>query len=488
MRHLRRTLLLIGCLACGLGGCAVNQTRERASYRALLDLPAAAYVENTTLTLRQALLLANEHNENLSIQGEDFLRTLIQRRRTVAQFLPTLSADSSYLRRASAKKTSGTSSGGSSASSDSGSSSGSGTGSSSSSSSDDSLDANGTLSWNIFNGFRDWHAYWRDTFLIEQRRNTLLAYQEGLLLDVGTVYIQIEQAEASVRVLENSLQVQQERLRDTSSRLAVGFARLLDVAQSESQVAATETILVNARRNVTNAREMLALLTGQPVQQAQVGDGYTLPTTVTQVRAYLAEARKERHELQAAEAAMEAARRAVKIAVGQYYPTLTLPAVRDWQALLSAELPLYTGGRIEADVRENWSFLREAMLVRDYLQRQVEQEIQTAYTDSMASQARLHQLRVQLAAAEQTFSQALASYSVGLATNLDRITAQDTLLAAQLLCANEEFDQKLFYLNLLRTSGLLREEFAVEAATHEQDAAARHQTTSAVGASEAEAR
>jgi hypothetical protein len=32
--------------------------------------------------------------------------------------------------------------------------------------------------------------YWRDTFVIAQRRDDLLSFQESLLLDVATVYYQ----------------------------------------------------------------------------------------------------------------------------------------------------------------------------------------------------------------------------------------------------------------------------------------------------------
>jgi outer membrane protein TolC len=44
---------------------------------------------------------------------------------------------------------------------------------------------------------------------------------------------------------------------------------------------------------------------------------------------------------------------------------------------------------------------------------------------------------------------------VGLATNLDRITAQDRLLSTQLQLAGEQFNRKVFQLTLLRATGRL---------------------------------
>lgn len=87
----------------------------------------------------------------------------------------------------------------------------------------------------------------------------------------------------------------------------------------------------------------------------------------------------------------------------------------------------------------------------------------------MASEARLKELRVQVHAAEQAERLATEAARVGLGTNLDRIVAQDALLSAQLQLASEEFDRELLYLNLLRTTGLLREELNAEIAAADQE-------------------
>ena len=58
-----------------------------------------------------------------------------------------------------------------------------------------------------------------------------------------------------------------------------------------------------------------------------------------------------------------------------------------------------------------------------------------------------------VAAAAEALRQAERLYGAGLGTNLDRITAQDQLLSAQLSLASEEFNYKVFYLNLERSMG-----------------------------------
>jgi outer membrane protein len=448
-------------LATLASGCHVDQSQEVATYRKVIDIDATTRPDaaHGPLTLRDALLLANQHNETLAAEGEVYLRSMIARRRTVANFLPTVNLVTSYVRRDPASE-----GGGDDDDDDDG---GGG-----SSSRDHTLDVSADLRWNVFNGFRDVHRYWSDTFLIERRRNVLLEGQELLLLDVAQVYYQILRSEASVRVLENSLAVQEERLGDTRARLEAGMARPLDLAQTEAQVSLTRTILINARRDVRNARGLLALLTGSPAlvdPAIALTDAFDLPSQVRPMHAHIETAAFTRKDLVAAEAAVNAARHDVDVAFGQYYPSVSIdfsaylyressPSERDWDGLLLANIPLFAAGRIHADVREAWSFFRQALLVRSFLRRQVEQQVREAYHDLSASEARLAEQQVRLAAARQAFLQSDASYRVGLARNLERVAAQDALLDAQLQLASEEYDRKVFYLRLLRATGLLRQE------------------------------
>ena len=73
----------------------------------------------------------------------------------------------------------------------------------------------------------------------------------------------------------------------------------------------------------------------------------------------------------------------------------------------------------------------------------------------LASQDRFRELQVQLRAAEEALLQADQSYKAGLGTNLERLIAQDSLLSAQLQLTSERYDQKIFYLSLLRAVGAL---------------------------------
>src|SRR6185295_10839406 len=73
-----------------------------------------------------------------------------------------------------------------------------------------------------------------------------------------------------------------------------------------------------------------------------------------------------REDLRADQFAIEAARESVRAAVAQYYPSVSLNTAgflyreffsdaSKWNAILSANLPIFSAGIIEADVRSAWS-------------------------------------------------------------------------------------------------------------------------------------
>jgi outer membrane protein TolC len=437
-------------------GCAVDQKKEVARYEEVLRANLLAqekqFAPGEPLTLRQALDLANRQNEKLAIEGENYLQAMIERKRAASAFLPTVSLAPSYAFRESVNTGGGNDDGG---------------GGSNASSNDRTFNVLVNTNANLFNGFSDLARLRGSARTIEQRRNLLLDLQESVLLDTAQVYYQVLRSERSADVLESSLKVQEARVRDIQGRQAAGLARPLDVAQTEAQASATRVALINARNDVRNGRATLAFLTAAPVQESRLIDAFNAPAALPALPDLQDLAVAQRRDLRAANQAVLAARQGVNAAVGQYYPSVTLdvnvfvyrelfPDERTWDGILRANLPIFSAGLIEADVREAWSLYRQAGLTESLLRRDVAQQVQLAYQDLRANEDRIAELQVQLRAAQQAFNQADQSYNVGLATNLERVTAQDQLLSAQLQLTSAQFDRTLSYLALARATGELR--------------------------------
>jgi outer membrane protein TolC len=212
---------------------------------------------------------------------------------------------------------------------------------------------------------------------------------------------------------------------------------------------------------------VLAYLTAAPVADSPLVDQFDAPASLPPLGEMQATARESRRDLLAAQQATLAARQQVEVAFGQYYPSVSLsgdlflyresfPDERRWQGILEANLPIFSAGLIRADVRSAWSLYRQSAMTEQSLRRQVEQEVQVALQNLTTAEQRIAELNTQLNAAQAAFNQADQSYNVGLATNLERVAAQDQLLSAQLQLTSARFDRTLAYLELARAGGRLR--------------------------------
>jgi outer membrane protein len=425
-----------------MAGCQQDQAKDIKVYRDILnvrgdDKPADS---NQPLSLHQALLLANGQNERLAIAGENYLQALIDRKRAVANFLPTVGLGADYTRTASNNLAVGAS--------------------------NHQLNTLASANMNIFNGFSDVANLKQKEAAIQQQKQLLLEAQESLLIDVASVYYQVLRSEQSTEVLQNSLKLQQERVRDMQARSKAGVARPLDVYQTQASASATRVQWLNARNQVATGRALLAFLLNTQVEGSPLSDNYSVPTEIPDIQSLHDSAGKNRKDLMAAQAASDAARQHIEAVFGQYYPSVSLNFTAllsqhpiegpDWTGILNVNLPIFSAGRIEADVQQAWSQFRQAELARLQLARQVRQEVEASYRDFADSIQRLTELQIQVSAAEQAFTQADQSYNVGFATNLERLTAQDQMLAAQLQLASERYNNKVFYLSLLRATGTMR--------------------------------
>lgn len=472
--NLRVTSGSVGC-ACALAltfaaGCAVDQQKEVDLYRQVLDGPGmtpgtapVTYTAGEPLTLTAALQLANQHNEQLAISGEDYVQALVEKDRAAVGFYPTITLVPSY----SIADDDGDSggrrvSGGSTADPNELLSR------SSLSTGDGRLDVPLNANMNVFRGFRDVANVRRARADIDRFRALLLDLKATVLLDVATTYYQVLRSEATVRVLESSSKIQDARVTEMRAKDRVGSGRKLDVAQAEAQAANTRAQLAAASADVRNGRVLLAFLTDAPVADAPLVDRLLVPEEPVDIESSMERAQAARQDLVAARAAVRAATQNVAAAWGQYYPSISVnfnyylsrqsnPEDSLWNTLISLNLPIFTAGRIHADVRTTLSQLRQAELNEQYTRRQIQQQVSTAIENLQTSIRRLVELRIAVDAAQLALDVAQGNYNAGTGIYLERLVAQDQLLNAQLQLASEEYNQKLQYLNLLRVIGELRQ-------------------------------
>ena len=467
---MRVSVWFIGMALCAaaatgfLSGCVVNQAKEVQTYRDVLDdhLPTPKPLEaGEPLTLDRAMALANADNEQLASQGETYLQALINKNRAFAAFLPTVSFQPNFTVEQAPRGSAASAAPGAPAES---------------AAAVAASEGGYVQSGNILHrleapvvgdmnfSFGSIPTFKGAKMTVIQQRQLLLDARATLLLNVAQTYYQVLISARQVGVLEHSLALQEARVRDIRGRYQVRLALALDVAQAESDLAGTTVLLSQASNDVRNGRRTLALLIGAPQVDGPLVGKIMAPDDPLPVTYYLNRALAGRQDLLAAQAAVKAARYAVDAAIAEYYPSVSLSAAAflyrenyadatKWDGILLANLPIFSGGTIKADVRAAWSRLRQAALYESYLRREIEQGVRTAYDNLTTSAIALAELQNEVDASSDAYRQSVQLEKNGLAIPLDVLTAQDSLLNSELQYASESFSRTIFYLDLIRAAG-----------------------------------
>ena len=233
----------------------------------------------------------------------------------------------------------------------------------------------------------------------------------------------------------------------TRNRRVGGVASDLDVAQAQTQLQTTEAQLPAVDLQRTKLRHALATLCGQPATGFAVAAGQTnwakawtnpVPTTVP------SELLERRPDIAAAERRMAAANAEVGVAQAAFYPRIQFHglaglqaidanSVFDWPSRFWAvgpalELPLFTGGRLHAQ-------LAAARAGYEATVAQYRQTVLSAFQeveDQLAAQrllaAELASTTAALTAARHTLEIANNRYVAGLVTYLEVAVAQSAAL------------------------------------------------------------
>jgi len=472
----RGALLAAVALALLAAGCKVDQKKEVAEYRKLLDatVPAPTTRPADRLTLEYSLRAANQVSEQLGITGEDYLQSLILKNRATAAFLPTVQFQPSWTVEQRPRSNPGatntfTTTGGDSVAIQS-----APTNVTTVSTGYRPLGSNAlqkfeapvTGQMNLFRGFGDMAALRVADATIEQRKWALLNAQATVLVDVAQVYYQVLRSEQVRDVLRNSIKVQEARVHDEEQKLVNGLSTNLAVAQVRAQLDSTRATLAQNEGDVINGRTTLGYLIGEPAETIPLVSEVIVPDVRPAITEFERITLEHRQDIMAARAQVVAARASVDVAVSQYYPSVNLNVegflyreyyadASKWNAILSANLPIFSAGLIKQDVRAAWSRYRQALLIESDTRRSAIRDVQTAYQNLLTAERRIVELQSGLAAANEALKQAQSALANNLGIVLDVLTAQDQQLNAQLQLTSAQFDRSLFYLDLLRTTGYL---------------------------------
>ena len=305
----------------------------------------------------------------------------------------------------------------------------------------------------IFNG-TSWPQI-RGTFF--QRDSAYFAFRnilDQLIATVKTQFYQIVVNRELVSVNEQSVHLLEAQLKDQQNRFEAGTVPRFNVLQAEVALYNQLPLLITAQNNLRIAKIVLAKTLGLDFQPRRgespplevVGEMPYIPRTISLANAI--ELGKERRPfLKQARANVLNQKEQVRAAAGQWLPTITTTGggewisspinsswhdiSKGWLATVQGSLPIWDSGAIAGQVIQQRALLFEAKNTYDDDVRQVELEVQTAYSNLQQNQELIKSQEKNVEQAEEALRLAKARLDAGAGVQLDVLNAQVQLLTAQ---------------------------------------------------------
>ena len=275
--------------------------------------------------------------------------------------------------------------------------------------------------------------------------------------------------DASLDVLDRSIALQRKALDFVNSRHELGAGTGLEVAQQQALLDNTLTQVDVQKRQRAQFEHAIATLVGAPAPS------FSLPPVQRDLQppaipvGVPSDLLQRRPDVASAERAMAVANAQIGVATAAFYPSVILgPSIGEesrmlstlfdapslvWSIGVSATQALFDAGRTRANV----DFARAGYDVSVAAYRRTVlvamQEVEDGITGLASLDRATTQANVAVASAQRVLDMSNARYEGGAATYLDVITAQQSLLAAQLQAAQLAGQRQLVATGLVKALG-----------------------------------
>jgi multidrug efflux system outer membrane protein len=310
----------------------------------------------------------------------------------------------------------------------------------------------------------------------EAARAELLAQEENrravilsLVSAVASTYVNLRQYDRQLEVAKNTLATRAESLRLFELKRKGGVVSDLEVAMVRTEYEQAAAAIPPIERRIALTENALSILLGSnphAIPRGKSIDALVLPPVPAGLPSFLLE---RRPDIAAAEQALIAADARIGVARAQYFPVISLTGLfgyaseslsdlvqnsaNVWSLGGSAVGPIFSGGRISAEVRASEAVQRQTLV--GYLQ-----TVQGAFRDVDDALVSVQKSREQLAAEDRRVAAltdyadlALQRYNEGYSAYIDVLDAQSKLFDAQLQYVNVQGDVYSSLVNTYKAMG-----------------------------------
>ncbi len=307
---------------------------------------------------------------------------------------------------------------------------------------------------------------------IDQQTYQLAATEQQVLIDVSSAYFEILRAYEVLearRAQERAIGRQLEQARE---QFEVGLIAITEVEEAKAAFDQARAVRIAAESDLQVRFEVLERLTGQRYSSIDaLGEEVPIQSPTPDDRSHWVELAMENNPLVLASAAgVEVSRSSVEVARAQRLPTVDAFANYNYadddrdgveghnsasQVGLRASLPLFTGGRTQASIRQNTYRLEASQYDFEAQRRDTVQQVRSRFTQ-VSNDVSTVEARAQAIVSNQSALDATrAGYEVGTRNIVDVLNAEQNLYNAVADHASARYDYVINLLSLRQQSGTL---------------------------------
>ena len=286
-------------------------------------------------------------------------------------------------------------------------------------------------------------------------------------------YFGVLEAGDAYRFAQTNREAIGQQLRQAQQRFEVGLIAITDVEEAKSRFDLASAREIEAKNALDNAREAMRETIGEyPEELAGLGD--EIPLVVpdpADIEEWTRTAVERNLPVRSASLAVAIAKEGIRLAGTGSEPTIDLfgratatdknrEPFGESEATSASigirfQLPLYTGGRVSAEVREARARHREAMHARERARREAVRQTRQAYLGVESAIARVEALGQAVVSSQSALDAVDAGFQVGTRTSVDVLDAQRDLFQARNDLAAARYDYIRNALRLRLAAGTL---------------------------------
>jgi outer membrane protein TolC len=289
-----------------------------------------------------------------------------------------------------------------------------------------------------------------------------------VLFGVAKAYYEVLKQKKIVALDKDTLGLAQGQLELSQNQYDAGTVSRVDVLRAQSTLESARQTLISDTNILALDRDTLANTLNLPqdardfeaAQPADADEKIAVPFSQ-----HLAEAYANREDYKVSAIAIKQSVEQKNLVLAQYAPSVSAqfgknltasngsPESDAWDALVSVQVPIFSGGQREIDLLTAHHNIKESEISFETTKKTVESDVETTWLQTETLRETIKSLKAQVDANEQNYEDLKNQYEAGTATSLDTQTALIQLANSRTTLVTQTYEYQVALRDLERAKG-----------------------------------